>query len=48
MLFRSPLPQLTPGARLSIILQSVLGSYQDFKYVNVFEPRILVQLSTPF
>ncbi|MDE2196087.1 MAG: TonB-dependent receptor plug domain-containing protein [Gammaproteobacteria bacterium] len=44
----APLPQLTPGARLSIILQSVLGSYQDFKYVNIFEPRILVQLSTPF
>lgn len=44
----SPFTTLSPQARVSITLQSVLGSYQDFKYVNKFEPAILLGLDTSF
>ena len=44
----APFPALSPHARIGITLQSVLGSYQDFKYVNVFEPAVLVTLTSTF
>ncbi|MGH8372457.1 MAG: TonB-dependent receptor plug domain-containing protein [Gammaproteobacteria bacterium] len=44
----APFTQLSDSARFSITLQSVLGSYQDFKYVNEFEPTILLGLDTNF
>lgn len=44
----APFPQLSESARVSVTLQSALGSYEDFKYVNEFDPAILLGLETGF
>lgn len=44
----APFPQLAAGARFSLILQSALGSYQDFRSVNEFEPKVIAQVTFPF
>lgn len=48
LILSAPFTQLSSNARFSITLQSVSGSYQDFKYVNQFEPAILLGLDTTF
>ncbi|HET7923201.1 MAG TPA: TonB-dependent receptor, partial [Gammaproteobacteria bacterium] len=48
LMLSAPFRTLSPDARVSVTLQSVLGSYQDFKYVNRFEPAILLGLETHF
>lgn len=48
LMLSAPFTALSRDARVSLTLQSVLGSYQDFKYVNEFDPAILIGLETHF
>ncbi|MGD8573853.1 MAG: TonB-dependent receptor [Gammaproteobacteria bacterium] len=37
-----------PGPEVSLVAQSVLGSYEDFRYDNLFDRRIFADIRIPF